>query len=91
MSYINNFKNQFSPGQGIEHESPALRAGDITTKPPRRSNWPSINIFSYWIPPYPLETLVPSIRVEGEHLYWHYFLIRSFYVNDTYRQVLMKI
>ena len=33
---------------------------------------------------------MPSIRDGGEHLYWHYFLIRGFYVNDTYRQVLMN-
>ena len=28
-----------------------------------------------------------SILDGGEHLCWHYFLIRGFYVNDTYRQV----
>ena len=75
----------------MEPGSPALRAGAITTKPSRRSTWPSRNIFSYWIPPYPPEALVPSIHEGGEHLCWHNFLIRGFYVNDTYRQVLMKI
>ena len=34
---------------------------------------------------------MPSIRDGGEQLYGYYFLIRCFYVNDTYRQVLMKI
>ena len=35
--FINNLREKFSPGPGIEPGSPALRAGAITTKPPRRS------------------------------------------------------
>ena len=38
---INNLREKFSPGPGIEPGSPALRAGAITTKPPRRSAGPS--------------------------------------------------
>ena len=30
-------EKKFSPGAGFEPGSPALRAGAITTKPPRRS------------------------------------------------------
>ena len=40
-SLINNLREKFSPGPGIEPGSPALRAGAITTKPPRRSAGPS--------------------------------------------------
>ena len=38
---VNNLREKFSPGPGIEPGSPALRAGAITTKPPRRSAGPS--------------------------------------------------
>ena len=38
---INSLREKFSPGPGIEPGSPALRAGAITTKPPRRSAGPS--------------------------------------------------
>ena len=38
---INNLREKFSPGPGIEPGSPALRAGAITTKPLRRSAGPS--------------------------------------------------
>ena len=41
--YINNLREKFSPGPGFEPGSPALRAGAITTKPPRRSTGPSRN------------------------------------------------
>ena len=41
---INNLREKFSPEPGIEPGSPALRAGAITTKPPRRSAGPIINI-----------------------------------------------
>ena len=41
FSYKNNLREKFSPGPGIEPGSPALRAGAITTKPPRRSAGPS--------------------------------------------------
>ena len=34
-------EKKFSPGPGFEPGSPALRAGAITTKPPRRSTGPS--------------------------------------------------
>ena len=40
---INNLREKFSPEPGFEPGSPALRAGAITTKPPRRSTWPSRN------------------------------------------------
>ena len=36
-TYINNLREKFSPGPGFEPGSPALRAGAITTKPPRQS------------------------------------------------------
>ena len=39
--YFNNLREKFSPGPGIEPGSPALRAGAINTKPPRRSAGPS--------------------------------------------------
>ena len=38
---INNLREKSSPGPGLEPRSPALYAGAITTKPPRRSNGPS--------------------------------------------------
>ena len=41
LPHINNLREKFSPGPGIEPGSPALRAGAITTKPPRRSAGPS--------------------------------------------------
>ena len=62
------YEKKLSPGPWIEPGSPPLRAGAISTKPPRRSTWPNRNIFSYWIPPYPPESLVPSIRDGGEQL-----------------------
>ena len=41
INSINNLREKFSPGPGIEPGSPALRTGAITTKPPRRSAGPS--------------------------------------------------
>ena len=35
---FNNLREKISPGPGIEPGSPALRAGAITTKPPRQNN-----------------------------------------------------
>ena len=66
-------EKKFSPGPGIEPGSPALSTGVLTTKPPRQYTWPSRNIFSYWILPYPHVALLLSIRVVGEHLRLHYF------------------
>ena len=43
LSYINNLREKISPGPGIEPGSLALRAGAITTKPPRRYTGPSRN------------------------------------------------
>ena len=62
------YETKISPGPEIEPGSPGVRASSIITKPTRRSTWPGRNIFSYWIPPYPPEALVPSIRDGGEHL-----------------------
>ena len=71
--FINNLREKFSPGPGFEPGSPALRAGAITTKPPRRITGPTRNSSLIGSPPYPPEALVPSIRDGGEHLCWHYF------------------
>ena len=67
-----NLREKFSPGPGIEPGSPALRAGAITTKPPRRSAGQAgiLLLLDSYCPP---EALVPSIRDGGEHLCWHYF------------------
>ena len=43
MKITNNLREKFSPGPGIEPTSPALRAGAITTKLPKRSTGPSQN------------------------------------------------
>ena len=46
MHYVHDtnltlLEKKFLPGPGFEPGSPALRAGAITTKPPRRSTRPS--------------------------------------------------
>ena len=38
--YVNNLREKYSSGLGFEPGSPALRAGAITTKLPRRSTGP---------------------------------------------------
>ena len=39
-------RQKFSPGQGFESGSPALRAGALPTAPPRRITGPSICVSS---------------------------------------------
>ena len=68
-----NLREKFSPEQGFESRSPALRVGALASAPPRRIAELSQNISLSRSPLSSGPALVPSVHNGREYVCSHYF------------------